>query len=114
MATFTDLTEKIEQLEAFEEKAGLRLAALFAGLLTHVEKDLFIHGEIVGENAIPVEKGFVVNVSVHDSSGRVVGVGAWRKGPNQFRGFTTFSVRIFALPSSNLSRIRVYPTTLIR
>ena len=101
-----DVTHLIERLEAFEERMGVRLEALFA----HIDEygGLTVNGELHSREGATIEQDIKLHADVYDSSGRLVAIGIERIEADKFFGFEAVSV-VATLPIRELSKIRVYP-----
>lgn len=102
-----DATHLIERLEAFEERVGVRLEALFA----HIDEHNFlrVNGELHPREGATIKQDVVVHVDAYDSSGRLVANGhGFIPDSDKFFGFAAFSALV-NLPIRGLSKIRVYP-----
>lgn len=120
MNVLNDVSDKLERLEAFEERAGVKLEALFARL-DHQ------HGWTVKDKRYPSIK---VNLQVHpvegnslkssisivadgyDASGRLVSTTSGLINKDSFFGFETLSLAVDGVPAEQISKIRVYPKIL--
>ncbi len=100
-----DATHLIERLEAFEERVGVRLEALFA----YIENDyLTVNGEMHPREGSTIEQDIVVHVDAYDSLGRLVAKTETTLSADGFFGFEAFHT-LEQLPIRGLSKIRVYP-----
>lgn len=105
-----DVTHLIERLEAFEERIGVRLEALFA----HIEECmgetayLNVKGEVHPREGATIKESIYVHVDACDSSGRLVAMNNDGIEADKFFGFEAFEVEM-RLPIRELSKIRVYP-----
>ena len=101
----------IEQIEAFEERVGVRLEALFAHV--HIEYDglpvLTVNGEVHPREGTTIKESIVVHIDAYDSSGEIVAKGEHFLNADKFFGFEVFQLRV-NLRIGELSKIRVYPT----
>lgn len=102
----SDVTDLIERLEAFEDRMGVRLEALFA----HIDDNgfLVVNGEVHPRDGTTIEQDMNVHVDVYDSLGRLVAKTAAYLSADSFFGFEAFDVCV-ELPIQELSKIRVYP-----
>lgn len=105
-----DVTHLIERLEAFEERMGVRLEALFAHIehLGDVAVYLTVRGEVHPREAATIKESLDVHVDAYDSSGRLVAMNNDGIDADKFFGFEAFEVEV-KLPIPELSEIRVYP-----
>ena len=62
-----DVTHLIERLEAFEERVGVRLEALFA----HIDEygDLTVRGEVHPREGATIKENIIVEMGAYDSLG---------------------------------------------
>jgi len=102
----SDVTQFIERLEAFEEREGVRLEALFA----HIDSDgyLTVNGEVHPRDGARIWHDIVMHIEVHDHSERAVAQGDVYFPAKQFFGFGVFQLSA-DLPVRDLLKIRVYP-----
>lgn len=101
-----DVTHLIERLEAFEERMGVRLEALFA----HVDEygNLTVRGEIHPRDGATIKEDIAVEMGAYDSAGRLVARDRDYIDADKFFGFQVFGENA-ELPIRELSKIRVYP-----
>ena len=100
-----DATHLIERLEAFEERMGVRLEALFA----YIEIGyLSVNGEVHPRDGTTIQQDVEVHVDAYDSSGRLVATTQATLSADVFFGFEAFHTMV-GLPIRELSKIRVYP-----
>lgn len=105
-----DLTSKIEQLEAFEERLGVSFKSLSAFM--DADDDDYISIDVLGE--IHAAKGTKINddinvtIAIYDSNDRVVVTSQCGFDSEDFFGFDTFSEQLY-VPVKNISKIRIYP-----
>jgi hypothetical protein len=105
-----DVTHRIERLEAFEERVGVRLEALFA----HYELlscYLTVNGEVHPREGTTIKQSIAVHVDAYDSSGRLVAKSRTSLLADDFFGFAAFQ-ELVKLPIADLSKIRVYPKVM--
>ena len=104
-AMHLDATHLIERLEVFEERACVRLEALFVdvsdGLLT-------VNGELHPREGTTIKQDIEVHMEAYNSSGRLVAKGESHFSGDKFFGFEVFQMRV-NLAIGELSKIRVYP-----
>jgi len=104
-----DVTDLIERLEAFEERLGVSLEGLFAGILQRREY-IRVNGELHPREGTELKQNTEVVATVYDQSGRVLAVQSERFSTDSFFGFEAFSLFIHMDVGSNRpARIRVYP-----
>jgi hypothetical protein len=104
-----DLTSKIERVEAFEERVGVR----FQGMSAFLDADddyisLRVHGEIHASSGAELSDDVSVVIAVYDQSDRVVGTDTSYYYSESFFGFEAFSETL-SLSVKNISKIRIYP-----
>lgn len=104
-----DLTSKIERVEAFEERVGVR----FQGMSAFLDADddyisLRVHGEIHASSGAELSDDVSVVIAVYDQSDRVVGTDTSYYYSESFFGFEAFSETL-SLSIRNISKIRIYP-----
>ena len=71
-----NVTNLIERLEVFEERAGVRLESLGASATTWDDDDdasLSVRGEVHSREGTRIEQNIKLVVSLHDTSGSIVG-----------------------------------------
>lgn len=104
-----DLTSKIERVEAFEERVGVRFQGMSAFLETDDDYILLqVHGEIHASSGAELMDDVTVVIAVYDQSDRVVGTCTSYYYSESFFGFEAFSESL-SLSVKNISKIRVYP-----
>lgn len=105
-----DLTSKIERVEAFEERVGVR----FQGMSAFLDADdddyisLQVHGEIHASSGAELTDDVNVVIAVYDQSDRVIGTDTSYYNSDSFFGFEAFSESL-NLSVKNISKIRIYP-----
>lgn len=71
-----DHTHLIERLEAFEERLGVRLEALFAywceNIISSPHSHLKVNGELHPRNGANINHDITLVVDIYDNSGRLV------------------------------------------
>lgn len=108
----SDQTDRIERIEAFEDKAGVRLEALYAGLREgagdqHVR--LIVRGEAhATRNNSKIKNDIEIVLAAYDAQGRVIGKGDHFIGGDSFFSFEVFEIDLYDLPVPP-ERIRLYP-----
>lgn len=106
----SDVTQLIERLEAFEDRMGVRLEALFAHV--HIEYDglpvLTVNGEVHPREGATIKESMGVQMDAHDSSGQIAATAEHFLNADKFFGFEVFQMRV-KLQIGELSKIRVYP-----
>ena len=109
-----DLTNKLERLETFEERLGVRLDALFAfkgwtsGPFGNGDEGVWVTGELHPRDGVHLKQDLQVVLDVVDGDGRVVAISELCFQKDKFYGFESF--RISALVAHGcISKIRLYP-----
>jgi hypothetical protein len=105
-----DVTHLIERLEAFEERVGVRLEALFAHFEV-ISGYLTVNGEVHPREGTIIKQNITVHVDAYDSSGRLVAKSHTSLLADDFFGFAAFQ-ELVKLPIYELSKIRVYPKVM--
>ena len=104
-----DLTHLIERLEAFEERMGVRLEALFMSRNSG-ESHLKLMGELHPMEGSQIQQSIELVADVYDGLGRVVDRGSKHFFAANFFGFETFEFWLGEnIPNSTISKIRLYP-----
>jgi hypothetical protein len=112
------LTHLLERLEAFEERAGVRLEALYAtaehstGWTINgkwVSAGIQVNGELHPRDGTSLGQIVTVKADAYDKLGRLVGTAKDYFNPKQFFGYQTFSMRVGEVPFHQISKIRIYP-----
>lgn len=108
-----DLTSKIEQLEAFEERAGVEITSCSAFIEDFTGRDgtylLLVHGELHPATGTTLQNDIWLCMAVYDTDDRVITKSARPYESKEFFGFEVFSFDD-EVPV-DISKIRIYPTT---
>lgn len=112
MGMGTDYTDKIERVEAFEEKFGVRFEGLFASV---ADEDgdgphrVIVRGEVhsSAKNS-KIKDSLDIVLVVYDEKGRVIGKGDHYLGDDSFFGFDVFEIDLFDVPGLP-ARIKLFP-----
>ena len=104
----SDVTHLIERLEAFEDRMGVRLEALFADFS---DGTLTVNGEVHPRDGATLKQSIEVHVDAYDSSGRLIAINQTYLHADDFFGFEAFQIRVY-LPNIELSQFRVYPKVM--
>jgi hypothetical protein len=102
------LLGRVERLEAFEERLGVRLEGLSIRLSAE-SNQLTLLGEIYSRNGARLSQNTAVRVTVYDADGRVLDVDGTSFPMDDFHVFSSFEVWINHLDVSKIARLRVYP-----
>ena len=104
-----DVTNKLERLEVFEERMGVRLDSLSA-FLEEQEHDTWLKvcGELQSQVGTELRENIEMVVAAYDSSGRIIGTSGAYYLSEDFFGLETFQLLI-NLSINEVSKIRIYP-----
>jgi len=106
-----DVTDKIERLEALEERLGIVLGSMsaYCEIYEHTsDTHLYVYGELQASDGLELKERILLICAAYDSKGRVVNTGYDCFDPNSFYATETLSISI-SLPGNDLSKIRIYP-----
>jgi hypothetical protein len=107
--TKIDVTGKIERLEVFEERLGVRLDSLSAFVAKYNElSTITVCGELQARDGTELQQDVELVVAVYDLSGRIIGTASYCYFAKNFFGLETFEI-LAEIPVSELSKVRVYP-----
>lgn len=112
-----DYTHLIERLEAFEERLGIRLEALFAywseNIYSPRNSYFKLNGELHPKDGTALQEDIVLVVDIYDNSGRLVAHNGDCFRKEGFFGFRTFEMGLqIDIANPIISKIRVYPRAL--
>jgi hypothetical protein len=109
-----DITDIIERLDVFEERAGVSLEALYCSIegpymdgTYHIE----LNGEMHANAGTQIDVDISLICSVYDAKGRVIETHNDYIGQDSFFGFHTFSFSVIT-GTGDPARIRVYPNVI--
>ncbi len=101
-----DITQLIERLEAFEDRAGIRLEALYADL---DENDcITVNGEVHSTIGTTLPHDIELVAAVYDANGRMISTQSEHFSADRFFAFEVFSV-ILEGKAAPVRRLRLYP-----
>jgi hypothetical protein len=103
-----DISDRLERLPAFEERAGVHLEALFAEI---EDEFVSVNGELHANEGDQLSGSIELIVTAHDAQGRVLKMDTTSFDRQSFFQFGPFSVVLEGLPSPP-ARIRIYPKLL--
>jgi len=103
-----DISDRLERVPAFEERARVRLEALFAEM---EDEFLSVNGELHAREGDQLSANIELVVTAHDAQGRVLKMETASFNRESFFQFEPFSVVLDGLPSPP-ARIRIYPKLL--
>lgn len=111
-----DLTNKIERLEALEERAGVTLESLsaFLKVYDHGASHLEVHGELRPIEGFELKESIKLVMAVYDSSGRIMGSDHESFDPEDFYALEIFYRCFGSLNVTNISKIRIFTQVLAR
>lgn len=107
-----DITDKIERLEAMEERCDISLEALYASIKERYYSDgehqVMLNGEVHARNGTTIHKNVILVLTLHDVAGRVLEMSTIIICEDDFFGIEafSFSVSIHEAPC----KVRIYPT----
>lgn len=110
----TEITELLERLEAFEDRIGVRLDALYAYYEDHWDEqqgkiEVHVLGEIHVCGGTQLEKSVDVDLAIYDAAGRLVATTGQSIDEDTFFGFETFHLTCDVM-KNQLARIRLKTT----
>lgn len=103
-----DITARIERLEAFEERAGVRIEALYAFIEQTSHDYVKVNGEIHPREGLYLKQSVVLVLDVYDHHGRLLDTSRNSFTQAEFYGFQTFSILAKYVPNEAV-RLRLYP-----
>lgn len=108
----TDITNKVQRLEAFEERLGVRLEAISAFESVpdddDDEVDISIRGELHSTNGTNITDHIDLQASFYDAEGRVIETSSDFIQADSFFGFHTFDLSCY-LPAGACAKVRLVP-----
>ena len=110
MSKKRDLTNKIERLEALEERLHVSLSGLSA-FFEEITPDslwLNVRGEIQPTNGPKLSEEIELQIAAYDPSGRIIGTSIESFDPDTFFGIEVFD-RSVSLDMPDVARVRIYP-----
>ena len=107
-----DITDLLQTLEAFEDRAGVRFEGLSAFLKNADYKDgyeeVIVSGEVHPISGTTLECDTNIELTVIDSKGRVVATETDWVQAEKFFGFHTFTMDLH-LVNDDIGRVRLIP-----
>lgn len=109
MSEAQDFTKLLERLEAFEERCGVTIEALFAQT-NEIMPWIEVKGEMRPRTGSTLERDLTLVIDVYDRNGRLIGQNSLSDDfrASNFFGFATFDTNV-EVPTFEISRIRIYP-----
>ena len=102
-----DITNLIQQLEAFEERLGVRIEAVSA--FADDDDSITVRGELHCTDGTTLAKDVTIQLSVYDTAGRVIGTSQDYVDAESFFGFHTFEITCYD-NSRAATKLRLFPT----
>lgn len=120
MAKTIEFIEKIERLEAFEEKFGIRLEGLSVSLVPSgttigttfiIASYIYVSGDMFAVNSTAIDRDIELVISCHDAAGKVLVSKKHSINAKSFSGIDTFSEKFYypLLPFVGVEKVRIYP-----
>lgn len=106
-----DLGEKIQRLEAFEERLGVRLEAISAFLYPesdYEEEHVVVRGELHAAEGTELRCCINVFATAYDTQGRVIQSEDVWFNDEKFFGFEVFEIRL-DVAGPDVGKIRLFP-----
>lgn len=106
-----DVTSLVQRLEAFEDRAKVRIEAVSA-FLSDVDDDgeqsLHVRGEVHAVEGTSISNDISLELTVYDPEGRVVETSSDHIWSDSFFAFHTFDLSVY-VTAGLASRIRLIP-----
>ena len=105
---YTNVSDLIERLEAFEDRLNVRIEALSAHLSPFNDDYIVeVRGELHPKAGMELgHDNLELTAAVYDSHSRVIGTGGGWFSKDKFFGFEVFCIDVH-VPVNNLKRIRI-------
>mgnify|MGYP000952840156 CR=1 FL=1 len=105
-----DLTRHIERLEAFEDRAGVRLESLSAYVDLDSESPhiLRVYGELHAKDGTELPCDVTLVIAAYDDQGRVVGSTTNWYDKKDFFGLDVFEI-LFLVENESIRKVRIFP-----
>lgn len=105
-----DLSNKIERIEAFEEKFAVRIES--ASVWFDDEWDgVSVLFELHPKSGTTIPMNLRVVAAVYNGRGQIITASEQLYSSEEFWGFAIGDLELGEIPLSEISKIRVYPTT---
>jgi hypothetical protein len=105
-----ELTDRIERMPAFEERAAVALSNCSAWVTSWNSALLKVAGEILPATGVRLAEDIEVLVTAYDERGRVVGTASDTFDRENYFAFDTFFVEYLEIPSGcQISKVRIFP-----
>lgn len=104
------LLKKVERLEVFEERAGVKLE----GLCVRISPDsnrFEVNGELYPRDGLHLSRTVELVFTIYGKDGGVLSTTSQTFYKDSFYGFEPFSVDIYNVEASKVGKIRVYPNS---
>ena len=104
-----DMTDKIERLEALEDRLNVSLSGLSAFYdLDCSTIPIRIRGEFRSTTGLTIPQKIMIEIAAYDQTARIVGTTCTTILPEHFLGVAIFDLSLF--PSvATVTRIRIFP-----
>lgn len=114
MRSATDLTDRIERLEVFEERAGVSFEALYCTIdnndhWSHGNYHVDFRGELHSSTGTTIQNDISVVLTVYDTAGRVLDTNSEWIDSDTFFGFEVLDMTLRVPPTAQIGRVRVFP-----
>ena len=105
-----DVTDKVERMEAFEERMGVRLDCLSARSEYFDDETTYVRamGELLSRRGDQLPQDIALVAAVY-SNGRVVGTSENYYNSDEFPGLETFELIVSIPAGLPISKVRIYP-----
>lgn len=107
-----DITNKVQRLEAFEERLSVKIDALAAfesvGIYNRGETEVAVRGELHSEGGSQIDKDIELHMVVYDLEGRVMETTTDFICHESFFGFHVFDIDC-VVPDGTVGKIRLFP-----
>ena len=104
-----DLSEKIERLEAFEERHAVRIEGASAWFEYN---ELSVLSELHPRTGTTIGKDLKVVAAAYNSKGQIIAKGEEYCMAESFWGFAVCECYVGEIPLKEISKIKLYPTAL--
>ena len=114
MSRPTDLTDRIERLEVFEERVGVSFEALYCTIDNNDNWSdgnyrIELRGEVHSTSGTSIDDDLLIVLTVYDATGRVLETDSEWIDSDAFFGFDVFDMTLKIPQESEISRVRLFP-----
>ena len=106
MSNSLDITDRIERLTAYEQRAGVVVEGLFA--VQDENNFVTVNGEVRPQSGASLNGDVCLTIDLIDESGRIIGKAESYFNAGSFIEFETFSLTVGQV-EAEVSKIRIYP-----